>query len=72
MAEDKHVDRFVADEGLRSVTPPCATCVHRSQKAPGYCLAFPDGIPEEILSCKNDHRKPFRGDHGIQYESIKL
>lgn len=68
MAEDRNLDRFVAGDGVVFVTPPCATCKHRSKKAPGYCLAFPDGIPEEILTGKNDHTKPFKGDHGIQYE----
>ncbi|SFN02144.1 hypothetical protein [Nitrosomonas communis] len=71
MAEDKHLDRFVGAADIRIVTSPCATYIHRSQKASGYCLAFPEGIPKEILSGKNDHRKPFAGDHDIQYESSK-
>lgn len=71
MAEDEHLDRFAGDVGLQVVTPPCATCKHRSQKAPGFCLAFPKGIPAEILQGKNDHKEPFKGDHGIQYEPIE-
>lgn len=31
------------------------------------CAAFPDGIPDEIYSGNNSHRKPFPGDNGIQY-----
>lgn len=71
MEKNTHLDRFVADEGLRLVNPPCATCKHRSKVFAGICLAFPDGIPSEILSGENDHKKPFKGDHGIQYEPIK-
>jgi len=33
-----------------------------------YCEAFPDGIPDEIDSGENDHRKQFPGDHGITFE----
>jgi len=35
------------------------------------CTAFPDGIPDEIWLGKNDHKKPYDGDHGIQYEKIE-
>jgi len=31
------------------------------------CLAFPDGIPEEIWSGKNLHLTPYQGDNGIQF-----
>lgn len=33
------------------------------------CDAFPDGIPNEIDTGKNRHRKPFPGDGGIQFEA---
>jgi hypothetical protein len=33
------------------------------------CLAFPDGIPDEILTGGNDHSKPLPGqDNDIVYE----
>ena len=32
------------------------------------CLAFPDGIPDDILSGEVDHTEPHDGDNGIQYE----
>lgn len=33
-----------------------------------FCVAFPDGIPDDISYGDNLHTKPFPGDHGIQYE----
>jgi len=35
------------------------------------CKAFPKGIPEEILSGRNKHTKPFKGDNGIHYKERK-
>ena len=44
----------------------CAVCRHRRDNK--TCRAFPSGIPKEILSGEHDHRKPYPGDHGIQFE----
>lgn len=50
----------------------CNDCKHRSKnwdtESIPTCDAFPDGIPEEVLLCDIDHRKPVEGDHGIQFE----
>ena len=37
-----------------------------------YCLAFPDGIPQDIRDGLNDHSEPIEGDHGLQFEPITL
>lgn len=37
----------------------------------GTCEAFPLGIPEEIFYGKVEHREPYEGDNGIQFEPIE-
>lgn len=49
------------------VTPACWTCVHKHIGGP-TCDAFPNGIPGPILDGTEQHREPYPGDNGIQYE----
>lgn len=54
--------------------PLCFECKHLVPKTerdgkPSTCAAFPDGIPREITLSKADHRLPYDGDHGIQFEA---
>ncbi len=66
---------FVLDPKLNPslLSEVCTSCTHldREHRLERRCKAFPRGIPEEIWDGKNDHRKPVRGDHGIQYEAIR-
>jgi hypothetical protein len=47
----------------------CWTCRH--YLGAWRCISFLDGIPFDIQSAKNDHREPYPGDQGIQFEAIQ-
>lgn len=34
------------------------------------CLAFPGGIPKEIINGEIFHTSPYEGDNGIQFDPI--
>lgn len=48
----------------------CISCRH--YRGDLQCDAFPERIPQEILSGEHDHTKPFTGDHGIGFAPLKL
>lgn len=48
----------------------CLWCLHIASDNRS-CKAFPDGIPDEIYFGDFNHRKPYPGDNGIQFESRK-
>ena len=48
----------------------CLYCKHLGKNK--LCKAFPEGIPEEILTGKNNHSKPLpKQDNEIVFEPIK-
>lgn len=60
------IDDTDAFEGI----PPeaCTYCKHILSIGSRKCKAFKDKIPDKIWSGENDHKKPYPGDHGIQFE----
>lgn len=54
-------------EYCRLLNPLCDTCAHRSDIDLGICLAYPKGIPTEILLGEWDHHKACKGDHGVHF-----
>ena len=48
----------------------CAFCKHLNRRAKRKCAAF-DIIPMEIWKGDNNHKRPYTGDNGIQFEMSK-
>jgi hypothetical protein len=71
MAEKEFIGIDDRELDLIIYSPVCSLCKHFNAEAEGnICEAFPDGIPDEIWRGNNDHKKPYSGDHGIQFERV--
>jgi hypothetical protein len=74
MSDRQRIERFSwggEQGGLRQVYPDqCSHCKHLREAQGWTCDAFPQGIPAIILTNRFDHRQPYPGDHGIQFEDV--
>ena len=43
----------------------CVMCAHYTGTL--TCTAFPEGIPEAIVTGEHDHSEPYEGDKGIRW-----
>ena len=59
---------YYVGDGSGIISSPCNKCRHRISAT--KCNAF-SRIPNDILKGKNDHHKPYEGDHGIQFSERK-
>ncbi len=68
MEKESNLDFITLGKGI------CNNCIHslpskRGQSYPS-CEAFPDGIPEDILTGRILHLYPVDGDNDIQFEKV--
>ena len=61
-------DKFVGTANSIAF-PQCHNCKHYKRDSIA-CDAFPR-IPIEIYTNDHDHRQPFEGDNGIQFEPVE-
>ena len=53
---------------ILTYSPVCVFCKHQIRQR--ECAAFGEAIPLEIWNGDNNHRQPYEGDTGIQFEPI--
>ena len=59
------------------ISPQCAKCKHLYD-GPGVingkkwaCVAFPEGIPLELVLGARSHTRLYKGDGGIRFEEVE-
>jgi hypothetical protein len=57
-------------ESTQSTSSQCARCIFK-MAGKQVCVAFPRGIPGEIISGRLDHTQPHEGDGGIRFVPLR-
>lgn len=65
-APKEEVDRFTSDN-MEALSTQCEGCKHMLVRNT-TCTAYPEGIPNSIISGAVDHSTPYMGDNGIVFE----
>lgn len=73
---ERQADKMISmtEDTSQHFSDICNHCAHFDIGRPlgkPTCKAFTDGIPDKIWTGDNDHKKPYPGDHGIQFEEYK-
>ena len=51
--------------------PQCSNCTRLDKNSDDFtCAAFPDGVPDDILTNFRTHVEPYPGDNGIRFDPI--
>jgi hypothetical protein len=54
----------------KPLTVQCDHCIYRLNDKPA-CVAFPWGIPPDILEGRFDHTNPYPGDGGFRFVPLR-
>ena len=57
-------------EDTRSTGSQCAGCIFK-MAGKQLCVAFPRGIPADIITGRFDHIQPHEGDGGIRFAPLR-
>ncbi len=62
-------DRVIM-QSTQSTSSQCARCIFK-MAGKQVCVAFPRGIPADIITGRFDHMRPHDGDGGIRFVALR-
>lgn len=67
LPKEKTESNKFTSEHVTITRPQCLDCIHQDKDDPFRCIAYPEGIPNEILENLVDHHQAYAGDHGVVF-----